>query len=134
MMTPMQSVSRILRAFAAALVVAAAVAGTAYGVTRSARQATHATVVPAPSITEVADEVAALGSEPADLPALDDYKPPTLKVFVAPKPRIVVRETRHVVERRKAKTTDDQTGPSSDQSGGAQDAQPPVTTDEGDDG
>lgn len=132
MMTPIQSFSRVLRALVAALVVAAAVAGAAYGVTRSTKHDKQAGIPAALSLSEVSDQVASLGEEPADLPTTDGYTPPTLKVFVAPKPRIVVRETqRAMVQKAHEDAQAGQQGSASDES---EDPQPPDTSDAGDGG
>jgi hypothetical protein len=101
MITPMQRSPRIARAILASFVVAAAVAGTAYGVTRSATTVKSATIPPPPPLDAVAASVTALGGEPAGLPTLAPYKAHKPKHFVQPVARVVVLPSKNIVVLRK---------------------------------
>ena len=87
--------SRLVRAFAAAFLVSAVVAGTALAVTRHSAKPAHAAaaVVPAPD-NAVADDVAQRAATPVAVPKLKAYHAPKMKHFKKPAPRVVVRPQR----------------------------------------
>jgi hypothetical protein len=113
--------SRFLRAFVAAMAVAAAVAGSAYAVTK---HSTHGKAEP--WIAESAKQRAQLNAaiavmETSQPPAAWTYKPIKIKSWHPPKPRVVVLAPRVVVVNRPVQhvtTTASNTHHSDDSSSG----------------